>query len=93
MTAQMNINSETIHSDVTRMCTKRTQIPGVKFFHKYDYKPWKYFPQTRHAYTLILDRETEHNFSKSKSNTCLLIVSRYGHRRYVFTLSFVRTEM
>ena len=30
--------------------------------------PWKYLPQTRQAYTLHIDNEIEHTFSKSKSN-------------------------
>lgn len=33
--------------------------------------PWKYFPHTKHAYTLMWDKDTEHNFSKSKSRTDL----------------------
>lgn len=40
--------------------------------------PWKYFPQTRQAYTLLLERDTEQSFSKSKSSTVLSIVSRNG---------------
>ena len=40
--------------------------------------PEKYFPQTKQAYTFKLDNVTEHNFSKSKSKQCLLIVPKYG---------------
>lgn len=40
--------------------------------------PWKYFPHTRQAYTLLLEREMVHNFSKSKSKIERLIVSKYG---------------
>lgn len=50
--------------------------------------PWKYLPQTRQAYTLILDNDTEHNFSKSKSKNCRLIVSKYGHNRGVSDFVF-----
>ena len=31
---------------------------------------WKYFPQTKHAYTLMGLRDTEQHFSKSKSRFC-----------------------
>lgn len=44
-------------------------------------RPWKYFPQTRQAYTLIRVSETEHSFSKSKSSRFRLIVSKYGQSR------------
>ena len=40
--------------------------------------PWKYLPQTRHAYTLLLERDTEQSFSKSKSRTDRSMVSKKG---------------
>ena len=44
-------------------------------------RPWKYLPHTRHAYTLKLCPVTQHAFSKSKSSTIRLIVSRNGQRK------------
>lgn len=44
-------------------------------------RPLKYLPHTRHAYTFWSDRLMEHTFSKSKSSSWWLTVSRYGHLR------------